>query len=452
VITLENKFPGVFNMRERVIGSNVAVIGGGLAGLTAANYLARAGFSVALFEKSNAAGGRARTDVERGFHFNLGPHALYSGGAAIGILRELGIKFQGRRPATSDGFAIDRGARHTLPVGPVSLLTSGLLGLGAKLELGRLLGEIGKFDARGVDRLSLREWAEREIKREAARRLFHSFIRVSTYADDPERQSAGAAIAQLQLALASGVLYLDGGWQTLVHGLREAAEKEGVNIVAGVRVKTVERDERVRGVRLTNDVFHAARTVVIAAGPAEARELIEGSEATALSEWAKAAIPVRAACLNVALEHLPDPRALFALGIDRPLYFSVHSAAAKLAPENGAVIHAARYLGAGPDDAPRAVERELEEMLDMMQHGWRDAVVARQFLPAITVSNALVTAAQGGLTGRPRPAVPGVEGLYVAGDWVGPEGMLVDASMASAKLAAETIAKRAVGMAAAAYN
>jgi phytoene dehydrogenase-like protein len=305
-----------------------------------------------------------------------------------------------------------------------------------------LLGEIGKFDARGVDRLSLREWAEREIKREAARSLFHSFIRVSTYADDPERQSAGAAIAQLQLALASGVLYLDGGWQTLVHGLREAAEKEGVKIIAGARVKTVERDERVRGVRLTNDVFHAARTVVIAADPAEACELIEGSEATALSEWAKAAIPVRAACLNVALEHLPDPRALFALGIDRPLYFSVHSAAAKLAPENGAVIHAARYLGAGPDDAPRAVERELEEMLDMMQHGWRDAVVARQFLPAITVSNALVTAAQGGLTGRPHPAVPGVEGLYVAGDWVGPEGMLADASMASAKLAAETIARR----------
>jgi phytoene dehydrogenase-like protein len=443
-------FPQERNMKEKIIGSNAAVIGGGLAGLTAANYLARAGFNVTLFEKSSAAGGRARTDVERGFHFNLGPHALYSGGAAIGILRELGIKFQGRPPATSGGFAIDQGSRHTLPVGPFSLLTSGLLGLGAKLEFGRLLSEFGKFDARSVERLSIREWAEREIKREAARRLFHSLIRVSTYADDPERQSAGAAIAQFQKALASGVLYLDGGWQTLVHGLRDAAEKEGVKIIAGERVKTIERDARVNGVRLTNDVFHAARTVVIAAGPAEVCELIEGSEGTALSEWAKAAIPVRAACLNVALERLPEPRALFALGIDRPLYFSVHSAAAKLAPENGAVIHAAKYLGAGPDGAPRAVERELEESLDIMQPGWRNAVVARQFLPAITVSNALVAATQGGLTGRPRPAVPGVEGLYVAGDWVGPEGMLADASMASAKLAAETIAKRAVGMAAAA--
>src|SRR5262245_16179263 len=429
-------------MKEKVIRSNVAVIGGGLAGLTAATFLARAGLSVTLFEKSSAAGGRAKTEVEHGFHFNLGPHARYRGGAAIGILRGLGVKFQGRPPATSGGFAIDRGAKHTLPVGPVSLLTSRLFGLGAKLEAARLLGGIGKFDARGVERLSLREWAEREIRRDAARRLFRSIIRVSTYADDQERQSAGAAIAQLQLALASGVLYLDGGWQTLARGLRDAAEKEGVKIVIGKRVKAVERDERVRGVRLADDGFFAAQAVVIAAGPAEACELIEGGEGTVLSEWAKAAIPVRAACLHVALEYLPEPRSLFALGIDRPLYFSVHSAAAKLAPENGAVVHAAKYLGAGPDDDPLAVERDLEETLDMMQPGWRNAVVARRFLPMMTVSHALVTAAQGGVTGRPRPGVPGIEGLYVAGDWVGPEGMLADASMASARLAAETIARR----------
>lgn len=437
--------------KEKVIESNVAVIGGGLAGLTAANFLARAGFQVTLFEKSGATGGRARTDVEKGFHFNLGPHALYCGGAAIGIFRELGVKFLGRPPATSGGFAIDCGVKHMLPAGPFSLISTGLLGLGAKLETARLLSNLGNFDMRGAERLSLREWAEREIRRDAERRLFQSLIRVSTYANDPERQSAGAAIAQLQLALASGVLYLDGGWQTLARGLREAAEKEGVRIIAGRRVKAVERDERVRGVRLADGVFYDAQAVVIAAGPAEVCELIEGSERTILSEWAKSAIPVRAACLDVALEYLPRPRALFALGIDRPLYFSVHSAAAKLAPENGAVIHAAKYLGAGLDGDARAVEREVEETLDIMQPGWRRSVIARRFLPAMTVSNALVTAEQGGMPGRPRPDVPGVEGLYVAGDWVGPEGMLADASMASAKLAAETIAKRhSVAVAAAA--
>lgn len=429
-------------MKEKITGSSVAVVGGGLAGLTAANFLARAGFNVTLFEKSNSIGGRARTEAEQGFHFNLGPHALYAGGAAIKILRELGVKFRGKAPATSSGFAIDRGAKHTLPVGPVSMLTTGLLGLGAKLEAARLLGAISKVDTRGIEPLSLHEWVERDIRHPDARRLFHAFIRVATYANDPERQSAGAAIAQLQLAFASGVLYLHGGWQTLVQGLRDEAEKEGVKIVAGERVKAVERDRCVRGLRLADDSFYAAPVVVIATGPGETCEMLERSDWTVLSEWAKAAIPVRAACLDVALEYLPEPRALFALGIDRPLYFSVHSAAAKLAPENGAVIHAAKYLGAGPDDDPRAVERELEETLDIMQPGWRGAVVARRFLPAMTVSNSLVTAAQGGATGRPHPNVPGPEGLYIAGDWVGPEGLLADASMASAKLAAETIARR----------
>jgi hypothetical protein len=36
---------------------------------------------------------------------------------------------------------------------------------------------------------------------------------------------------------------------------------------------------------------------------------------------------------------MPDKNTLFALGVDRPLYFSVHSAIAKLAPESGALIH-----------------------------------------------------------------------------------------------------------------
>ena len=31
----------------------------------------------------------------------------------------------------------------------------------------------------------------------------------------------------------------------------------------------------------------------------------------------------------------------------------------------------------------------------------------------------------------------GIDGLYLAGDWVGPEGFLVDASVASARRAAE---------------
>ena len=57
------------------------------------------------------------------------------------------------------------------------------------------------------------------------------------------------------------------------------------------------------------------------------------------------------------------------------------------------------------------------------------------------VYNSLVTAVQGGTLGRPDTKVSEAEGLYLAGDWIGPQGLLADASFASAKRAAEQILK-----------
>ncbi len=158
--------------------------------------------------------------------------------------------------------------------------------------------------------------------------------------------------------------------------------------------------------------------------------------------WAAAAIPVRASCLDLGLSRLPRPRATFALGIDRPLYLSVHSAVAALAPPGAAVIHVGKYLGRADSD-PKGDERELEAVMDLVQPGWRDLVLQRRLLPNMVVANALPTAASGGTEGRPGPAVPGADDLYVVGDWVGPDGLLADASLASAKQAATLILQRA---------
>jgi len=51
----------------------VSVIGGGFSSLSAASYLARAGYEVQLFEKNATLGGRARQYIEKGFTFDLGP-------------------------------------------------------------------------------------------------------------------------------------------------------------------------------------------------------------------------------------------------------------------------------------------------------------------------------------------------------------------------------------------
>jgi phytoene dehydrogenase-like protein len=339
--------------------------------------------------------------------------------------------------------------KHTLPGGFVSLLTTGLLGLPGKFEVARLLSGIHRIDAAAARHTAVAKWLERSVRQPDVRRLLQALFRVATYTHAPQRQSAGAAIAQLQMALSGNVLYLDGGWQTLVDGLRTAAAAAGVRIVTATRVEAVECDGAVRGVRLAGGARLPAAAVVVAGSPEDAVALVPPQHAAVLRDWAAAAVPVRVACLDAGLARLSRPRGLFALGIDRPLYLSVHSAVAKLAPPGGAMVLVGKYLDPDADDDAGADLGDLEALLDAIQPGWRDVVVERRFLPSLTVSHALVTAAAGGTAGRPGPAVPNVSGLYVAGDWVGAHGMLADAALVSAKRAAQQIAAAQARLAAA---
>jgi phytoene dehydrogenase-like protein len=427
----------------------VAIVGGGIAGLAAATLLARAGKSVALCEKSAAFGGRAVTHREGQFLFNQGPHALYRRGRGMEVLRELGVDFSGGVPATSGGYAVEQGRKHTLPGGFVSLLTTGLLHLPAKLEMGRLLAGIARIDCKPLERVTLRAWLERTVRDPVLRRFIEALARLATYANAPEQQSAGAAVRQLQLAVAGNVTYIDGGWQTLVDGLRAAAASAGVSLHGSARAAKVESTAAGRRVVLADGGAIEASAVVLATPPDAAAALVEGAESATLASWAKSCQPVRAACLDVGLSRAPVPGATFALGVDQPLYLSVHSARARLAPAGAAMIHVAEYLTPGPSDA-KASERRLESLLDLVQPGWREVLVERRYLPSMTVTHALVTAEQGGTAGRPGPQVAGTNDLFVAGDWVGQEGMLADASLASAKRAAELIVQRSPARSAAA--
>ncbi|MDH5475475.1 MAG: phytoene desaturase family protein [Cyclobacteriaceae bacterium] len=55
------------------MSKKVVVIGAGFAGLSAATYLAKQGFEVAVFEKLEKAGGRAQVFEKDGFRFDMGP-------------------------------------------------------------------------------------------------------------------------------------------------------------------------------------------------------------------------------------------------------------------------------------------------------------------------------------------------------------------------------------------
>lgn len=394
------------------------IVGAGLSGLTTAALLAQAGLQVTVLEKSRDIGGRAITRDHEGFQFNLGPHALYRAGAGYNILTKLGISLAGGIPDVNGYYALRGGQLHKLPANPVSLMTTSLFSWRAKAELMRFYPKLPRIKPDKLQHISWGDWLDQNTQHPEVRDLFLASGRLWTYAASPE-QSAGVVLKQAQLAMAKNVLYLNHGWQMMVDGLWRVAERAGVVLKTGASVTHLDDTT----LHLSTGETLRANVVVLATPPDTVRKLV--------SEFTWQGSPVRAATLDVGLTDLPNPHYPFALGIEEPLYFSVHSAYAQLAPEGQVMLHAAKYLAGDPD--AKQTEYELEALLDTVQPGWREACVTKRYLPNMVVSHALVT------PDNPRPQPQLRPNLYIAGDWVGDQGLIADAAFASAIQVAEHI-------------
>jgi phytoene dehydrogenase-like protein len=79
------------------------IVGGGIAGLTAAVYLARAGKKIVLIEKNDEFGGLVSSFRRDGFHFEAGVRALESAGIIFPMLEDLNIELDMVRSKVSVG-------------------------------------------------------------------------------------------------------------------------------------------------------------------------------------------------------------------------------------------------------------------------------------------------------------------------------------------------------------
>ena len=131
-------------MEDRASRVDVAVVGGGLGGLAAAAYAARGGRERRAVREG--VGARRPGDDHAAGRVPLQPRpacALCRRPRQRGRCASSACRSAARKPSASGAFAIARGAKHALPGGFLSLLTTGLFGLPAKLETARLLAGFG---------------------------------------------------------------------------------------------------------------------------------------------------------------------------------------------------------------------------------------------------------------------------------------------------------------------
>jgi phytoene dehydrogenase-like protein len=307
-----------------------------------------------------------------------------------------------------------------LPFSARGAVRSKLLDAVGKAQLGRAILHVGSLDTSTLADRSTEAWLTGLGLRAEATEILRTLARVASYADDLEAISADAVAAQIKLAATNGVRYLDGGWQVLVDAVARAAIDAGAVLQIGAAVVAVEADDSSGVVVRLGDgsELRAGAAVLALGGPAAFASVLQEPP-----RWGLVGPPATVACLDLGLRQAPPKKVLF--GVGEPLYLSTHTPAASLAPDGLAVVHLMRY---GARDA----ERDRAQLWDLARTAGigEDDVIEQRFLARMVVTQA-VPVPGSGLAGRPSVDSAGVPGVYVAGDWVGAQGLLADAALAS---------------------
>jgi oxygen-dependent protoporphyrinogen oxidase len=174
---------------------SIAVVGGGITGLTAARRLYLAGFKVTVYEKNSRVGGAIATTEKDGWLIEGGPNSLQQTQEIAALLTELGL--EGARTFASSAakkrFIVRGGKLIPVPLSPPGLLTSPLFSLGARL---RVFAELlSRARVRTTD-TSLASFVSSHFGQEIVDYGLNPFV-AGVYAGDPEKLSARYAFPGL---------------------------------------------------------------------------------------------------------------------------------------------------------------------------------------------------------------------------------------------------------------
>ncbi len=251
--------------------ARVCVLGAGLAGLSAAYDLGRAGVEVTVVEAAEDLGGLAssiqvnQTSIERFYHF-----ICRGDSDLISLVSELGMedKLHWRESRTS---FFCSGRLYSF-VSPFDLMRFSPIPFSQRIRFGlNVIRSRFRRDWKLLDGLPARDWLISQIGREAYGTIWDPLLRIK-FGDDHHTVSAAwiwhrihrVAMSRRHLFEKEHMGYLENGSATVIDALADRVRSmPNVSIRTGIPVQTIHTEnERVTAVELANSERLACSSVV----------------------------------------------------------------------------------------------------------------------------------------------------------------------------------------------
>ncbi len=174
----------------------IAIVGGGISGLSLAFALRNLGAEAVIFEAAPQVGGTIQSSARDGFITEAGPNGFLDRepatrelAAALGLSEQL----RAADAVAKKRFIFTRGALRELPSSPPAFLKSDILPLGARL---RVAAELLTRRAADPENETLADFARRHLGRTATRVLIDA-MQAGIFAGDPEKLSLSATFPRM---------------------------------------------------------------------------------------------------------------------------------------------------------------------------------------------------------------------------------------------------------------
>jgi 15-cis-phytoene desaturase len=415
------------------VSSSVVVVGGGLAGLSAAARLAYHGYQVTLLEKAPKLGGRAISIPMKGFNFNFGAHAIY--GRDKSILRkfekEIKLEVDWRDFSPAKAF-YDMGTFTTpMPATLEGLYKTKVLDAENKVRFAVEILKTLTTIERGEEGVLIGDYLQKEP--EQIRELLLTVASSNFFTNEPENIPSPLFFAYYKRLFSTqrAVAYIGGGWQSIVESFVKIIEQNGGTIVPKEKIQKIDLDnDKITAIHGKEQTYQADN-FIFCIPPKELSKLFAETKQEALFAPYAGYLPTQVVVYDIGLsERFASPFTYIYHKGERVFITDISYYDESCTPEGGQLLQAVAYLNEDEIKEGKGDEKvaTIESVYDKHYPDWRDRLVTKRISKKATVQEIKCI--------HDQQLMPvqfySLKDTYFAGDWCQGEGQLSELSFTSA--------------------